>query len=101
MQMSFANAGVSDAGLTIDPSCPSYVPGLICAASTCPSPGPWQFSQPIANSENGGLAKCPLPSDKVLGRPLWQEMHPGSIGRLNPALLSSYPGDSSQRCALE
>ena len=60
------------AGLMIEGSF-STLPALRARIfNVCVIPGPWQFSQPIAISENGGSLKRPLPFETGLGWPLWQ-----------------------------
>src|SRR5580698_1155219 len=103
MQMLSARYGVSLAGLTMAGlKCTgSFSDGrlvlvpVLAIARRCFAPGPWQFSQPIGNSEKGVLSKRPFVPATGFGRPLWQKMHPGVMGRLKPKSVNSYPGEGA------
>ena len=42
------------------------------------------------------LSNRPLVPATGFGRPLWQKMQPGVIGRLKPKSVNSYPGEGAQ-----
>src|SRR5882672_4956487 len=106
MQMLSARYGVSRAGLTILVSRATalsagalvFPAGMLatCMACTWAAPGPWHFSQPMANSENGLLSNLPFVPATEFGRPLWQKMQPAVIGRSKPRSTNSYPGEGAQ-----
>ncbi len=79
-----ASQGSSFAGFTIECVLLSAFESPSRISRTCASPGPWQFSQPMANSRNGGSRNLPLPPKTACGHPLWHAMQPGKIGRLKP-----------------
>src|SRR6516165_8061357 len=90
MQMLFARYGDSRTGFTISVLL-APLPRVI--ARTCAAPGPWQFSQPMDNSENAGSEYFPFVPATELARPEWQKTQPFRIGRLNPKSIDSYPGE--------